>query len=80
MLLKKKQERLDKEKSEEKKSSGIKKIFLQKEQPDSQKKRAEEDFENKKLLSVLQEAFDLITTIEQIRESSKKQINKIWRS
>ena len=38
--------------------------MLQKEQPDSQKKRPEEDFENKKLIPILREAFDMVMLIE----------------
>ncbi len=48
--------------------------------PDSQKKRPEEDFENKKLVPVLREAFDLLELMEMNKREAQKQISKIKRS
>lgn len=47
---------------------------LQKEDPDEQKKRSEEDFESKKLESVLREAFDLIMILINRKLSAEKTI------
>jgi hypothetical protein len=47
--------------------------------PESQKKRPEEDFENKKLHPIFKEAYDLITTIENRRKQTEKKIAKIER-
>ena len=70
-LKKAKEERLRKEAEEAKKTGGLRAMLL-KEQPDSQKKRPEEDFENKKLVPILREAFDLVQTIEKIKKDSEK--------
>ena len=48
-------------------------------EPESQKKRPEEDFENKRLIPVLKEAFDLISTIEERKKKTEKRIKKIER-
>ena len=45
-------------------------IQSKKDQPDSQKKKPEEDFENKKLLPVLREAFDLLMMIEKRKKDA----------
>lgn len=52
---------------------------LNKEEHESQKKRSEEDFENKKLLPILREAFDLISTIENRKRDAEKKIKRIER-
>mmetsp|Transcript_25437 Transcript_25437/g.19187 ORF Transcript_25437/g.19187 Transcript_25437/m.19187 type:complete len:279 (+) Transcript_25437:580-1416(+) len=79
MMIKKKDERVKKE-NDQLEKAGISRVFLQKEQPDSQKKRPEEDFENKKLLPVLEETYQLIKTIEGIRNDINKQIKNIQKS
>lgn len=61
----------EKDLEESKKSGGLR-ILLQKEQPDSQKKKPEEDFENKKLFPVLREAFELVSIIEKNRAEAEK--------
>ena len=50
-----------------------------KDEPESQKKRPEEDFENKKLIPILKEAFDLIDTIETRKKKAEEKIRKIRR-
>ena len=52
-------------------------IQSKKDQPDSQKKKPEEDFENKKLLPVLREAFDLLMMIEKRKKDAQKKIKAI---
>lgn len=73
-LLKEKNDRQEREKKEAERLAH-KKVVLQKEEHESQKKRAEEDFENKKLIPILREAFDLVTTIEKQQKRARKQIN-----
>ncbi len=76
-FLKKKRERESKEREEAKAKSGLTRIENLKDQPESQKKRAEEDFENKKLVSILREAYDLIKKIEDRKEATEKRIKQI---
>lgn len=72
-LLKKKNEREKKEKEEEmKKATGPKRVALQRDQPDEIKKKPEEDWENKKLIPILIEAYDLVNTIETKRREAEK--------
>ena len=52
---------------------------LNKDEHESQKKRSEEDFENKKLVPILKEAFDLITIIENRKKDAEKKIKRIER-
>ena len=48
-----------------------------KDQPDSKKKKPEVDFENKKLLPVLREAYDLLMMIEKRKKDAQKKIKAI---
>jgi len=73
-VLKKKVERETKEKVEQ---TPQHRIELKREEPENQKKMAEEDFENKKLVPVLKEAFDLVNEIETKRKVAEKEIKKI---
>ena len=50
-----------------------------KDAPDSQKKIPEEDFENKKLIPIFKEAFDLISTIEERKKTTEARIKRIER-
>lgn len=50
-----------------------------KDEPDSQKKMPEEDFENKRLLPILKQAFDLITELEGKKKATETRIKKIER-
>ena len=71
-LLKKKSQR---EASTEKKPlSMFERIQSKKDAPESQKKRPEEDYENKRLLPILREAFDLVMMIEKRKKEALKQI------
>jgi len=74
LFLKIKQERQAKEKAEANKASGVSFLNkrIQREEPESQKKKPEEDFDNKKLLFILREAFDLIEIIEKRKKESEK--------
>ena len=73
-LLKKKQERLKKEDEENKAKSVNFRMRMTKDAPESQKKKPEEDFENKKLVPVLREAFELVETIENRKKEAEKKI------
>lgn len=73
-LLKERAKRLSKEREA---VGGLTKIEALKDQHESQKKKAEEDFDNKKLVPILKEAFDLITLIEDRKRETEKKIKKI---
>ena len=47
--------------------------------PESQKKRPEEDFENKKLLGILQDVFYLVTDIEKRNKKIDREIKRLNR-
>ena len=78
VMLKKKRERESKERQEQesKKSglSGLNRIEGLKDEHESQKKKPEEDFENKKLVAIFREAYDLITMIENRKTQTEKRI------
>lgn len=44
---------------------------------DEQKDMPEEDFENKKLLPILKEAYDLVITLEKRKETAEKEIKRV---
>lgn len=72
-LLRARNERQAKEREEEeKKSVSFLGRKIQKDAPESQKKKPEEDFDNKKLISVLREAFDLMEIIENRKKDAEK--------
>jgi hypothetical protein len=75
-LLKEKAKRLSRERDS---SKGPAQIDSLKDQHESQKKRPEEDFENKKLLPIFKEAFDLIMIIEDRKRETDKKIKNIRR-
>ena len=50
---------------------------LVKDEHESQKKRPEEDYENKKLIPILREAFDLVMMMEQRKKEAEKKIKRI---
>lgn len=70
-----------KSKSNERDSSAstLKRVQALKDEPDSQKKMPEEDFDNKKLLPILKQAFDLINEIENRKNATEARIKKIER-
>jgi len=74
-LLKEKAKRLAANKTSA--AGGLARIDALKDEPESQKKRPEEDYDNKKLLPILKEAFDLITTIEDRKKDMQKKIKRI---
>lgn len=59
--------------------SGLNRIQALKDEPESQKKMPEEDFENKKLIPILKAAFDVINEIEEKKRVTEKRIKKIER-
>jgi hypothetical protein len=72
---------MNKSKSNERDSSAstLKRVQALKDEPDSQKKMPEEDFDNKKLLPILKQAFDLINEIENRKNATEARIKKIER-
>jgi len=83
-LLKEKAKRKSAERAKQEASAGDKltlnRIMGMKDEPESQKKMPEEDFENKKLLPILRQAFDLITLIENRKKETEAKIKRIERN
>ena len=65
------------ERQSQERKDGLNKIEALKDQHESQKKRPEEDYENKKLLPIFKEAFDLINLIENRKRETELKIKKI---
>ena len=76
-ILKERAKRLSKERES---AGGITKIDALKDQHESQKKKPEEDFDNKRLISIFKEAFDLINLIEDRKRETEKKIKNIRRN
>jgi hypothetical protein len=76
-ILKERAKRLSKERES---AGGITKIDALKDQHESQKKKPEEDFDNKRLISIFKEAFDLINLIEDRKRDTEKKIKNIRRN
>lgn len=75
-------EKMLKKKEQDKRGSsanGLTRIQGMKDEPDSQKKRPEEDWENKKLLPIFEEAYKLINEIEQRKTKAEQRIKRIER-